>query len=170
MKFAKPEVKRILFATDFLGSSHLALDYAVAFAQQFKATIIMVHALELLYPATEVEIETSRPSLTRKHAQERMEAIAHGVRRTGLEVETFVEDGIPHEVILRAVDHHSADLLVLGVHGIHRGVEHLLIGSNTERVLLSANCPTMTVGAHVFSGVDLSLHFKEILTLVQIAI
>jgi len=135
----------------------------VAFAQHFKATIIMVHALELLYPATEVEIETSRPSLTRKHALERMEAIAHGVRRTGLKVETFVEDGIPHEVILRAVDHHSADLLVLGVHGIHRGVEHLLIGSNTERVLLSANCPTMTVGAHVLSGVDLSLHFKEIL-------
>ena len=96
MKFAKPEVERILFATDFLGSSHLALDYAVAFAQQFKATTIMVHALELLYPATQVEIETSRPSLTRKHAQERMETIAHGVRRTGLEVETFVEDGIPH--------------------------------------------------------------------------
>jgi nucleotide-binding universal stress UspA family protein len=161
--FAKPEVKRILFATDFLGSSHLALDYAVAFAQHFKATIIMVHALELLYPATEVEIETSRPSVTRKHALERMDAIAYRVRCTGLEVETFVEDGIPHEVILRAVNLHSADLLVLGVHGIHRGVEHLLIGSNTERILLSANCPTMTVGAHVLSGVDPKLHFREIL-------
>ena len=163
MTFEKPEVKRILFATDFLGSSHLALDYAVAFAQHFKATIIMVHALELPYPATEVEIETSRPCLTRKHALGRMEAIAHSARRTGLEVETFVEDGIPHEVILRAVDHHSANLLVLGVHGIHRGVEHLLIGSNTERILLSTNCPTMTVGAHVLSGVDPKLHFKEIL-------
>ena len=163
MKFAKPEVKRILFATDFLGSSHLALDYAVAFAQHFKANIVMVHALELVYPATEVEIETSRPSMTRKHALERMEAIAYRVRGTGLEVETFVEDGIPHEVILRAVNLHSADLLVLGVHGIHRGVAHLLIGSNTERILLSANCPTMTIGAHVLSGVDPKLHFKEIL-------
>ena len=161
--FAKPEVKRILFATDFLGSSHLALDYAVAFAQHFEANIIMVHALELLYPATEVEIETSRPSVTRKHALERMEAIAYRVRCAGLEVETFVEDGIPHEVILRAINLHSADLLVLGVHGIHRGVEHLLIGSNTERILLSTNCPTMTVGAHVLSGVDPKLHFKEIL-------
>jgi nucleotide-binding universal stress UspA family protein len=163
MKFAKPEVKRILFATDFLGSSHLALDYAVAFAQHFKANIVMVHALELVYPATEVEIETSRPSMTRKHALERMEAIAYRVRGTGLEVETFVEDGIPYEVILRAVNLHSADLLVLGVHGIHRGVAHLLIGSNTERILLSANCPTMTIGAHVLSGVDPKLHFKEIL-------
>jgi nucleotide-binding universal stress UspA family protein len=161
--FAKPEVKRILFATDFLESSHLALDYAVAFAQHFKATIIMLHALELLYPATEVEIETSRPSVTRKDALKRMEAISFRVRCNGLEVETFVEDGIPHEVILRAVDHHSADLLVLGVHGIHRGVEHLLIGSNTERILLSTNCPTMTVGAHVLSGVDPKQHFKEIL-------
>jgi nucleotide-binding universal stress UspA family protein len=163
MKFAKPEVKRILFATDFLESSRLALDYAVAFAQHFRATIIMVHALELPYPATEVEIETSAPSLTRKHALERMEAIAQCVLRTGLEVETFVEDGIPYEVVLRAVDHHAANLLVLGVHGIHREVEHLLIGSNTERILLSTNCPTMTIGAHVLSGVDPKLHFKEIL-------
>ena len=163
MKFERPEVKRMLFATDFLGSSHLALDYALAFAQHFKATIIMVHALEVLYPATEVELETSRPSVTRKHALERMEAIAYRVRCAGLEVETFVEDGIPYEVILRAVNLHSADLLVLGVHGIHRGVEHLLIGSNTERILLSTNCPTMTVGAHVLSGVDPKLHFKEIL-------
>ena len=163
MKFERPEVRRILFATDFLGSSHLALDYALAFAQHFKATIIMVHALEVLYPATEVEVETSRPSVTRKHALERMEAIAYRVRCAGLEVETFVEDGIPYEVILRAVNLHSADLLVLGVHGIHRGVEHLLIGSNTERILLSTNCPTMTVGAHVLSGVDPKLHFREIL-------
>jgi nucleotide-binding universal stress UspA family protein len=161
--FAKPEVKRILFATDFLESSHLALDYAVAFAQHFKTPIIMVHALELLYPATEVEIETSRPSVTRKRALERMEAVACRVRSAGLEVETFVEDGIPHEVILRAINLHSADLLVLGVHGIHRGVAHLLIGSNTERILLSTNCPTMTIGAHVLSGVDPKLHFNEIL-------
>jgi nucleotide-binding universal stress UspA family protein len=46
---------------------------------------------------------------------------------------------------------------------VHRGVEHLLIGSNTEEILLSANCPTMTVGAHVMAGLDLSLHLEKIL-------
>jgi nucleotide-binding universal stress UspA family protein len=159
----KPKIERILFATDFFGSSRLALDYAVAFARHFRATIIMVHALELSYPAREAETETFRPSLTRRHAQERLQAVADGVRCAGVPVENFVEEGIPVEVILRAVEYHAADLLVLGVHGVHRGLAHLLIGSNTEKILLSTSCPTMTVGAHVLTGVDPGLHFKEIL-------
>ena len=66
-----PKWIAFVFATDFLASSRLALDYAVAFARYFKATIIMVHALELSNPAREAETETSLPSLTRKHAEER---------------------------------------------------------------------------------------------------
>lgn len=159
----QPKVDRVLFATDFLASSRVALDYAVAFANHFNAALIMLHAVELPYPAREAETETSKPSVSRRLACARLEAIANGVRCTGLQVETHVAEGIPSEVILRAVDDHSADLLVLGVHGVHRGLAHLLIGSNTERILLSANCPTMTVGAHVMAGVDPGLHFREIL-------
>ena len=160
---AKPTIKRILFATDFLASSRLALDYAVAFAHRFKAVLVMLHVLELSSAAREAETQTAQPCLSRKGAQERLGAIASGVRRLGLEVETFVEEGIPSDVILQAVDRHSADLLVLGTHGVHRGVEYLLIGSNTEEILLSANSPTMTVGAHVMAGLDLGLHLEKIL-------
>jgi nucleotide-binding universal stress UspA family protein len=160
---ARPTVSRILFATDFLGSSRLALDYALAFAFHFKATIVMVHALELPYPAREAETETHRASLTRRLAQERLDTVADSVRSIGFEVEAFVEDGTPSDVILKAVQRHSADLLVLGIHGVHRGLGHLLIGSNTEKILLSATCPTMTIGAHVLAGVDPGLHFKEVL-------
>ncbi len=159
----RPAVTRILFATDFLGSSRLALDYAVAFARHFNATIVMVHALELPYPAREAESATFQPSVSRRHACERLDALAAGVRRLGINVESHVEDGVPSDVILRAVDRYTADLLVLGVHGIHRGLTHLLIGSNTEKILMAASCPVMTVGAHVFTGVDPELHFKELL-------
>lgn len=159
---AAPKVKRILFATDFLESSRLALDYAVAFAHHFKATIVMLNALELSDAAKEAELTTTRPCVTRNAALERIAAIAAGVRCTGLEVETFVEDDIPSDAILRAVDSHSADLLVLGIHGVHRGLAHLLVGSNTEKILCAATCPTMTVGAHVMAGVDPKMHFKEI--------
>ncbi len=163
MMHLKPTVKRILFATDFLGSSRLALDYAVAFAKHFDATIVMLHAVELPYLAREVETDTHRPSMTRKHALGRLEAVASGVQCSGVTVETYVEDGVPSDVILNAIGIHSADLLVLGIHGIHRGLAHLLIGSNTEKILLSATCPTMTVGAHVPAGVAPHLHFREIL-------
>lgn len=157
------KIKRILFATDFLESSRLALDYAVAFAEHFNASIVMLHVVELSQAATEVEVETSKPSLMRRVAHGRLDALASGVRRLGIPVETYIEDGIPCQAILRGVDRFDIDLLVLGVHGVHRGLEHLLIGSNTEKILLSAKCPTLTVGAHVLSGVDLKLHLDEII-------
>lgn len=160
---AEIKVSRILFATDFLESSRLALDYAAAFAQHFHATIVMLHVLELTQAAREVEAQTARPSLMRHVAQERLDVLASGVRRLGLVVETHIDDGIPSDVILSAVESLHADLLVLGVHGVHRGLEHLLIGSNTEKILLLAQCPTLTVGAHVLSGIDLQLHFDKIL-------
>lgn len=159
----KLRIKRILFATDFLESSRLALDYAVAFAHHFQATVVLLHAIELSPPAQEAEVVTARPSLSRTAAEERLEAFAMGLRRTGLQVTTLVEDGTPCQVILNAVKAHTPDLLVLGVHGIHRGVGHLLIGSNTEKILLAVSCPTLSVGAHVLAGVDLSLKLNEIL-------
>jgi nucleotide-binding universal stress UspA family protein len=155
-------MKRILLATDFLESSRLALDYAVAFAHHFKSTVILIHAVELSPSAEEAEGVTGRPCVSRIAAQERLDAFATGVRRTGLEVETIVEDGTPCQVILDAVKAQSPDLLVLGVHGVHRGVGHLLIGSNTEKILLSVSCPTLSVGAHVLAGIDLRLKLNQI--------
>jgi nucleotide-binding universal stress UspA family protein len=157
------KIKRILFATDFFACSRLALDYALAFAHQFRATIVLLHAIELSSPAEEAEKVTSRPSLSRIAAEKRLEAFAAGLRRTGLEVDTLVHDGTPCQVILNEVKGHATDLLVLGVHGNHRGVGHLLIGSNTEKILLTVPCPTLSVGAHVLGGVDLSLKLTEIL-------
>jgi nucleotide-binding universal stress UspA family protein len=159
------KIERILFATDFLESSRIALDYAVALAHHFEASMVMVHAIDLSHSAREAELTIHGPCVSRKAAMGRLDAFAAGVRRTGLTVETFVEDGVPHQVVMDAVQRHGIDLLVLGVHGIHRGVEHLLIGSNTERILLAATCPTLTVGPHVMSGIDLKLHLEEVLYL-----
>jgi nucleotide-binding universal stress UspA family protein len=42
-------------------------------------------------------------------------------------------------------------------------LDHLLIGSNAEKLLLSSDCPTLTVGAHVMAGFSFSNQLKEIL-------
>ncbi len=94
---------------------------------------------------------------------DRLKAFATGLRRTGLTVQPLVEDGTPCKVILEAVKELSPDLLVLGVHGIHRGLNHLLIGSNTEKILHLVSCPTLSVGAHVLAGIDLKLPLTRIL-------
>jgi nucleotide-binding universal stress UspA family protein len=157
------KIERILFATDFLENSRLALDYAVSFAEHFDATIIMLHVFFLSQAAREVEVSLSGSSASRTAAEDRLNTLAEGVRRLGLKVEVHVVSGFASDVILESVKTYKADLLVLGTHGIHRGLDHLLIGSNTEKILLSANCPTLTVGAHVLAGFNLKNHLKEIL-------
>lgn len=156
-------ISRFLFATDFLESSRLALDYAVAFAHRFNATLVFLHAIELPSSAEAAELVTARPSLSRAAAEQRLKAFASGVHRTGVQVDTFVKNGTPCQVVLDAVKELEPDLLILGVHGVHRGSGHLVIGSNTEKILLSVPCPTLSVGAHVLAGIDLRLDLNEIL-------
>lgn len=156
-------IKQILFATDFLESSRLALDYAVMLAHHFHAKLLLLHAVELSPAAEEVEAMGRVPSVSRKAAEDRIANFASGIRRLGLAVETSVVDGTPFQVIREAVGQYAPDMLVLGVHGVHRGLNHLLIGSNTEKILQAVPCPVLSVGAHVFAGVDLKPALNEIL-------
>jgi nucleotide-binding universal stress UspA family protein len=157
------KVKRILFATDFLESSQLALDYATAMAHSLKAKLVMLNVIELSQAGLEAEMGTRSPCTTRLHAQKRLDALAAEARANQVLTETHVQSGLPWECILASVASYQVDMLVLAVHGIHRGLAHLLVGSNTERILMSADCPTLAVGAHVLAGVELGFHPKEIL-------
>lgn len=134
-------IERIVYATDFLESSRLALDYAIGFAHQYDATLVMVHVVELSPAAQEVEAETGNPCLSRKAAHDRLDAFAAGVRRLGIKVELDLRDGAVSETVIESAEANRADLLVLGTHGIHRGLDHMLVGSNTERILLIRALP-----------------------------
>ncbi|HEX5284221.1 MAG TPA: universal stress protein [Bryocella sp.] len=156
-------IRQILFATDFLECSRLALDYAVALAHHFHATLLLLHAVELSPAAEEVEAMGTGPSVSRKAAEDRIENFASGIRRLDIAVATSVVDGTPRQVIQDAVGQQAPDLLVLGVHGVHRGINHLLIGSSTEKLLQTVTCPVLSVGAHVLAGIDLHIAPREIL-------
>lgn len=156
-------MKNIVFATDFLESSRLALDYAVVFAHLYGAKLTIVHVFELSPEAKEAEMVRHRWSITREHARARLEAFASGVRRAGITTEVDLRDGEPCASVLASAKENHGDLLVLGTHGVLRGLQHLVVGSNAEKILLSAQCPTLTVGRHVRGGIDLKLHSSEIL-------
>lgn len=155
-------MRSIVFATDFLESSRLALDFAVAFSHHYGARLTIMHAFELSTEAEEAEMVSHRPCLSREHALARLQAFAAGVQRVGIHTEIDLREGEPCVGVLRSAAENNADLLVLGTHGIYRGLQHVLVGSNAEKILLSACCPTLTVGRHVMGGIDLDLSFKEI--------
>lgn len=155
-------MRNIVFATDFLESSRLALDYAVSFSHHYGSTLTIVHVFELPHEAEEAEFISQKPSLTRERAVARLEAFAASVRGLGIRAETDLREGEPCAGILNAAAEKKADLLVLGTHGIYRGLHHILVGSNAEKILLSACCPTLTVGRHVLANINPEPAFKEI--------
>lgn len=156
-------ISNIVFATDLLESSRLALDYAVAFAHHYDALLTIVHAFELSTEAREVEMAVHVPSISREQMLSRLKALATGVLRLGVRAEIDLREGDVRNAVLKSVEENNADLLILGTHGIYRGLEHVLLGSNAEKILLSSPCPTLTIGRHVMAGLDLDLNFKRIL-------
>lgn len=164
------QLRSIVLATDFLESSRLALDYAVAFSHRFGATLTIVHALELSNEAEQAEIISRKPSMSRAMALARLEGFAAGVRRAGVNPSVDLREGEPCATVLQAAAENQCDLLVLGTHGIYRGLQHLILGSNAEKILLSAHCPTLTVGRHVMAGIDLDLKISEVIVISDLAL
>jgi nucleotide-binding universal stress UspA family protein len=159
----KAQIRTVLLATDFLQSSRLALDYAAAFTHHFNAQLMVVNAFELDPVAKNVEVVDHKPSRTRRDAEARLQAFTLGIDKLGVSVKWALVEGTVPKGILKAVSEHKADLLVLGTQGVHRGLSHLLIGSNTEALMLASPCPSLTIGPHVQGGIGLDLGFTKIL-------
>lgn len=64
----------------------------------------------------------------------------------GVETETVVRSGDPHQVILTYADELGADAIVMGTHG-RTGLDRYLIGSVTEKVVRLSDVPVVTVRA-----------------------
>jgi nucleotide-binding universal stress UspA family protein len=158
----KADISTILLATDFLQSSRLALDYAVLLAHRLDAQLVIVNAFELGPEADVVEHVEHIPSRTRRDAEARLQAFVGGSSCAGVPASCALMEGPVPNAILDAVNKYNADLLVLGTQGVYRGLGHLLIGSNTEALMLRAPCPMLTIGPHVLAGVDANSHFKKV--------
>ncbi len=142
----------MLVPHDFSTSAHHALAIARDEAKHHGATIVLLHVVDLPYQlgpdAVIVPPETGAPiglkeyamQSAERHLQELVEKLAtEGVTATGA-----VVVGVPVDEINRAIDHHKADLVVMGTHG-RTGLRQLMVGSVTERVVRSSKVPVLTI-------------------------
>ncbi|WP_238477105.1 universal stress protein [Natranaeroarchaeum sulfidigenes] len=86
------------------------------------------------------------PSELREAHRERCEKlVADTVAQfEGLDVESIVRVGKPHQVIVGYANNNDIDLVVMGTHG-RTGVDRYLLGSVTEKVLRTSDAPVVTV-------------------------
>ena len=149
---------RILVPTDFSRNAEEALRFAVPLARQLGGKITLLHSIDWqvnpqMRSAPGV-IDTIN-KVAKDAAEHRLESLARTKVPQELLEKTIVEFapaqvGIPETA--RAL---KIDLIVISTRG-HTGLQRILLGSTTARVVRYASCPVLTVrpvaGATKISG------------------
>jgi len=134
---------RVLFATDFTPESLAATPYAVSFAQENEAGLILLHVIRPGDP--EAEHRPLGPSVA--NIMHELHELVPGDAELWCRPETVVEFGEPAERILHEAAERRADLIVLGVRSAAGHVSAAThIGKTTAHMVVAhAKCPVLTV-------------------------
>lgn len=129
-RFARVSLDRILVPTDGSIYSDLAVREAVSIAKRLGSSLI---ALSVYKRDANFEIAEATIGIVKELAE-----------KEGVKVEALTLKGEPHEVIVDTVEKKKAGFMVVGSHG-RSGIERLLMGSVTERLIGHAGCPILVV-------------------------
>jgi nucleotide-binding universal stress UspA family protein len=142
------KIERILCPIDFSGFSDRACEYGHSFARQFGAKLFVLHVAE---PFVAIPPSDISPSLIDQvyaqqlsDAEEKARELATRQHWNDVEHEVVLERGGVADAILRFVEAQSIDLIAMGTHG-RRGLDRLVLGSVTERILRTARSPVLAV-------------------------
>lgn len=136
--------KRIMVAVELLSKSDYKLiEHAKYMAQNFKADVILAHAIEhtCMYIEDNIAAEFETQDALLKNATRKMKELG---KHIGIvEKNQLIEAGSAKVVILKAAEKHKADLIIVGSHGRH-GLQ-LLLGSTANAILHGAKCDVLAV-------------------------
>jgi nucleotide-binding universal stress UspA family protein len=135
--------KNILVAFDDSEFSKAALMTAWNWVKIHDGRLFLVHAVHADFEEFESapEQKEKRFKLGREACYRTKEAVSS---QFGSEVESFVCEGEPHEVIVDIAKAQKADLIAMGTHG-RKGLKKLFMGSVASRVIASSRCDVLVV-------------------------
>jgi nucleotide-binding universal stress UspA family protein len=152
LKEPKPvmQVNNILVPVDFSNYSKNALAYAVNIAQSYKAQLQVLHIIEeTMHPAFSISGKSSIFDLLpgiKDDSRKRAEKMLKEVISDDIKSNVYVKGGRAASDIINFAKENSTGLIVIATHGL-TGLEHMLLGSVTEKVVRMAHCPVFTVKA-----------------------
>lgn len=137
--------RRVLFATDFTPESLAGAPYAVTFAQENQARLLLL--LVMRKPGSANEGDKHLFDMTVAEAMHRLYEIVPKDARLDLPPEVAVEYGEPAERIVEFAKERGADLIVIGVRNAagRIGAATHLERAIAHKVVAHAPCPVLTV-------------------------
>ena len=142
-------ITSILIPTDFSEHSSKSLQYAKEFAKQWSATIHVIHVIEpVIFPVdwgyTPVDLSDVEKEYS-SAAELELKKVVETLHNEGFSViPQIIHGGRSSDEINQYAKDHSISLICIATNG-RGGVEHLLLGSTTERVVRKAPCPVLVI-------------------------
>ena len=139
-------MKRILVPTDFSSQAENALKVAVEIATKHNSEIYLLHSLDIPSQIRGVQNNASMPESLYfiKLAEKSFETLLQKDYLGPIEIREAIGHDEIYSDINRTVEEKKIDLIVMGSHGAS-GFKELFIGSNTEKVVRSANVPVLVI-------------------------
>ena len=141
-------IRSILFPTDFSECSMKALPYALSFAESYSASLHVLHVFEQrIHPAFYI-IDKTTPFDTDEGLRDRtldaLDEFVYDELKDKIDFKCAVASGKPFVEIINYARANKIDLIVIATHGL-TGLENMVIGSTTERVVRKAPCPVLSI-------------------------
>jgi nucleotide-binding universal stress UspA family protein len=147
-------MKKILVPTDFSKPATIAVETAADIARRAGAELILLHVIEeAVGNSLNIEGQVVADAgweeklFTMKlieKAKKQMAKFTDDSKLDGVKVRQELRIGSPYHGMITIISEKKVDLVVMGTSG-HTGLEHMIIGSNTEKVVRTAHCPVLTV-------------------------
>ena len=138
----------ILLPTDGSPRSEAAIQEGMKFAKGINAKVTGFHVTPQFHVFTyktemleDTKGQFARDS--RAQAQQYLSVIERAAQEAGVTCDTaHVSHDHPYEAIIDAAEKHGCDLIMMASHG-RRGVQGVLIGSETQKVLTHSKIPVL---------------------------
>jgi len=143
------QIKAILCPIDFSEFSVAAYCYALSVAEHYEADVICLHVAELeKYPYADYgAYETDFARFCRalhEGGEHRLREFVKKHAGSSVHPRIVVQQGNASDSILSFAESQNIELIVMGTHG-RRGLDRLVLGSTTDRVIRRAVCPVLVV-------------------------
>jgi nucleotide-binding universal stress UspA family protein len=138
---------KILCPVDFSGPADHAETQAIELARALGSELIFLHvavATALYGEEAGLVDNTAVHEAEQEWADKRLDERVSVARAAGVSARVVRRAGVPYDEIVKAAGEEEAGMIVMGTHG-RSGLDRLLVGSVTERVVRLAPCPVLTV-------------------------
>ena len=140
-------MKRILVPTDFSNFAESALQVAASIAKKNNCEIFLLHLLELPHQMNDAVTDgRSIPEvmLFIQKANEKLQKIKEQPYLDGISIHSSIQFERAFTGILSFYKKNEIDLIIMGSHGTS-GVEEMVIGSNTEKIVRLSEIPVLVI-------------------------